>query len=88
MTATLTLTDRPGTVTINDPTTVRQIAEAVAAHNRGEGDRQLRIPRPSPSQHIRRLIAFSASQVAALNADGIDLVDLGSPFAQAEAVAA
>ncbi len=88
MTATLTLANRPGTVTINDPDTVRQIAEAVAAYNYDGTDRQFRIARPSPSKHLRRSVVFSASQVATLNATGVDLVDLGNPFAQDAAVAA
>ncbi len=87
MTATLTLADRPGTVTINDPGTVRDIAEAVHRFNHDGVDGQFRIAQPSPSKHIRRSVVFSASQVASLNADGINLVDLGSPF-DAQAVAA
>ncbi len=38
MTATLTLADRPGAVTIRDEGTVRAIAAAVARYNRGNGD--------------------------------------------------
>jgi hypothetical protein len=87
MTATLTLADRPGTVTVNDPATVQQIAAAVAAYNWDSTDRQFRIARPSPSKHLRRSVVFSASQVASLNADGVDLVDLDHPFA-VKAVAA
>ncbi len=89
MTAKLTIhgRDGDGPVTIHDENTVRAIAEAVAAYNRNEGDRQCRVRRPSPSQHIRKSTVFKASEVASLNADGINLVDLGSPFG-ARAVAA
>ncbi len=87
MTATLTLADRPGTVTITDGAIVRQIAEAVATYNYDGTDQQFRVRRPSPSGHIRHLVRFKASQVATLNADGIDLVDLGSPFAQVKVAA-
>ncbi len=74
MTATLTLLDRPGSVTVHDEGTVRAIADAVARYNRGNGDTGFRV-RQSLSQHIRRSVVFRASQVAGLNAAGIDLVD-------------
>lgn len=89
MTATLTIHGRhDGPVTIHDENTVRAIAEAVAAYNRNEGDRQFRVRRPSPSQHIRKSTVFKASEVATLNADGVDLTDLGTPFVRDERVAA
>ncbi len=89
MTATLTIHGRhgDGPVTIHDEDTARVIAEAVAAYNRNEGDRQFRVRRPSPSRHIRRAVVFKASEVASLNANGVNLVDLGSPFAQVEVAA-
>ncbi len=89
MTATLTIhgRDGDGPVTIHDENTVRAIAEGVTAYNVNGEDRQFRVRRPSPSQHIRKSTVFKASEVASLNADGVDLVDLGSPFGT-QAVAA
>ncbi len=83
MTATLTLAHRDEPVDVTDPATVRQIAGAVAAHNRGEGNRTFRL-----RQRHNLAIRFRASYVKALNSHGVDLVDLGSPFQQVEAVAA
>ncbi len=83
MTATITLAHRPDPVDIRDGATVRQIAEAVTAYNRGHGDRTFRI-----RQRRNLAIRFRASDVQALNARGVDLVDLGNPFQQVEAVAA
>jgi hypothetical protein len=80
MAARLTLRDRPGTVTIADEATVRAVAVAVATWNRDNVDTAFRVRRPSPRPHIRRNIRFQASQVAGLNANGVDLVDLGSPI--------
>jgi hypothetical protein len=79
--ATLTLHHRPGTVTIRDEGTVRAVAAAVARWTRGHGDTGFRIRRPSPSRHLRRTDVFKASQVATLNANGVDLTDLPAPVA-------
>ncbi len=84
MTATLTLTDRPGTVALTNEPLVRAIAAAVATFNRGDGDELFRVALPGRS---RRSVSFRASQVKSLNADGIDLVDLGNPFAQVKVAA-
>ncbi len=81
MSATLTLQDRPGPVTIRDEGVVRAVAGAVTLFSRGGGDTQLRIRRPSPSRHVRRAVVFSASEVVAINADGVDLTDFASPVA-------
>ncbi len=79
MTARLTLTDRPGAVTVHDEGTVRAIAGAVARHNRTGDDTTFRVRRPSPSQHLRRSVVFKASEVTSLNANGVDLTDLDTP---------
>ncbi len=80
MTATLTRFNKPGTVTIHDEGTVRAIAAAVTRHNRIGDDTQFRVRRPSPSRHLRRSVVFKASEVATLNADGVDLTDLPTPI--------
>lgn len=80
MTAKLTLKDRPGTVTVHDEATVRAVADAVAEFNRTGADAAFRVRRPSPRPHIRHSVKFQASEVASLNADGIDLTDLASPI--------
>lgn len=88
MTATLTIHGRhDGPVTIHDEDTVRAIAEAVTAFNVHGQDRQFRVRRPSPSKHIRRSTVFKASEVASLNADGVDLTDLGSPVVAGQVAA-
>lgn len=83
MTATLTLHNRPGTVTVHDEGVVRAIAATVAYWTRTGHDTQFRVRRPSPSRHVRRTLVFRVSQVDSLNANGVDLTDLPSPIATA-----
>lgn len=87
MSATLTLLDRPGSVTVHDDGVVRAVAGAVALYTRGEGDTAFRIRRSSPSRHLRRSVVFRASQVVALNANGVDLADVPTPAAPVLAAA-
>lgn len=87
MTARLTLKDRPGQVTVADDNTVRTVVDAVVAYSRTGADRQFRIRRPSPSQHIRKAAIFKASEVTGVNAEGVDLLDAPVP-STVEAVAA
>lgn len=83
MSATITLRHREGALVVRDADTIRAIAAGVAAYNRGDGDQQFRVRRSA-----NLAVRFKASEVDTLNADGIDLTDVGNPFAPAEAVAA
>lgn len=75
MTATITIAglDRP--VTVHDDTVVRVVADAVAVYIQRGVDSTVRIPRPSPSRHVRRVLAVKASEVLAVDANGILLAD-------------
>lgn len=87
--ATITIATRHGgSVTVTDEAMIRAVVEAVVAFNRGEGDRQFRIRRPSPSQHIRKSTIFKASEVTAVNANGVDLLDAPNPTSTVGQVAA
>jgi hypothetical protein len=83
MSATITLRHREGPVAARDNDTVRTIAEAVAAYNRNRVDNRLFRIRRSANLAVR----FRASDIVAVNAHGIDLVDV-NPFEQGKAVAA
>ncbi len=83
MSATITLQHREDTLVVRDDDTGRAIVEAVVAHQRGEGDRQFRVRRSA-----NLAVRFQASDVDAINANGVDLIDAANPTGTVQAVAA
>jgi hypothetical protein len=75
MTATVTLADRRLPLPVADETQIRQIVEARATGNHAA---EFRVRRPSPDGR-KRVTVFRAGDVEAINVNGLDLTDLGSP---------
>lgn len=92
MTAQVTIAGRELPLPVHDEHTIREIAVAVHKWNRLKVDTEFRVSRPEPTKnpkHRRNVrCVFLASQVKGVNANGIDLTDLGSPFDTAGQVAA